>query len=253
MKELSSASREKAVRVLEWIACSYRILKAHEILDGIVFKGSASLTDRTKLNRSILDLCKPLIEEGPGDTIDFVHFSAKEYFRYTLTGLNLAYLTICYRYILHIDSGPFLRKDIAHRNIAFSCAAYLTSSLCFIEPTISEYENRLRVVKGYHSLHRYAQEYWFEHLLEFARLRSTLTLSSDNDLIERVRALRRFEKEDLPPEFSVELSCRDVSSSDSNSILENEPEIQEFLDKVLVFRDIVNKEKQIQENPEGEL
>ena len=61
------------------MACSYRPLKVHEILDGIVFEGSADLSERTKLNRNILDLCKPLIEEGPGDTIEFVHFSAREY------------------------------------------------------------------------------------------------------------------------------------------------------------------------------
>jgi hypothetical protein len=27
----------------------------------------------------MLDLCRPLIEDGPSDTVEFVHFSAKEF------------------------------------------------------------------------------------------------------------------------------------------------------------------------------
>jgi len=69
-----------AIRILEWMACSYRPLRAHEILDGIAFKpGRTFLDARTKVHRDVLDLCRPLIEDGPSDTIDFVHFSAKRY------------------------------------------------------------------------------------------------------------------------------------------------------------------------------
>jgi hypothetical protein len=67
-----------AIRILEWMACSYRLLKGYEILDGIAFRpGCTSLNSRTKINREVLNLCRPLIEDGPLDTIDFVHFSAK--------------------------------------------------------------------------------------------------------------------------------------------------------------------------------
>jgi len=72
------------------MSCSYRLLKSYEILDGISFRaaeysnnitGRSSCTilnDSTKLRKEVLDLCKPLIEDGPGNTLDFVHFSAKE-------------------------------------------------------------------------------------------------------------------------------------------------------------------------------
>ena len=80
MKEHRVHSRDKAIRILEWMACSCRTLKIWEIQDGIVFKpGSTTLNEMTKLAKDILDLCKPIIEEGPGNTVDFVHFSAKEY------------------------------------------------------------------------------------------------------------------------------------------------------------------------------
>jgi hypothetical protein len=61
------------------MACSYRILKSYEILDGIAFDASTTtLTPKTKVRKDILDLCRPLIEDGPAGTVDFVHFSAKE-------------------------------------------------------------------------------------------------------------------------------------------------------------------------------
>lgn len=69
-----------AIRILEWLACSYRVLKVYEVIDGIVLQpGSTTLDNRTQLRRDVLDLCKPLIEDGPSNTVDFVHFSAKEY------------------------------------------------------------------------------------------------------------------------------------------------------------------------------
>ncbi len=82
MKELNEASSEKAMRILKWIACSLRLMKAHEIRDGILFhtKGS-ELNEKTKVKviEGFFDLCKPLIEEGPKNTLDFVHYSAKEW------------------------------------------------------------------------------------------------------------------------------------------------------------------------------
>jgi len=61
------------------MACSFRPLKAFEIQDGLVFEAADSvLNDDTKPVRNLLDLCKPIIEESIGDTVEFVHFSAKE-------------------------------------------------------------------------------------------------------------------------------------------------------------------------------
>ena len=69
----------KATRILEWLACSCRLMKMHEVQDGIAFHAdNLILDDDTKLSPAVLDLCKPLIEEGPNKTIDFVHYSAKE-------------------------------------------------------------------------------------------------------------------------------------------------------------------------------
>lgn len=75
----SRNARYMAIRILGWMACSYRILKSYELLAGISFDASnTTLTPKTKVRKEILDLCRPLIEEGPANTVDFVHFSAKE-------------------------------------------------------------------------------------------------------------------------------------------------------------------------------
>jgi hypothetical protein len=72
-------ARSMAIRILEWMACSYRSLKNYEILDGIAFRPRCTaLNSKTKIHRQVLDLCRPLIEDGPSNTVDFVHFSAKE-------------------------------------------------------------------------------------------------------------------------------------------------------------------------------
>jgi hypothetical protein len=68
-----------AIRTLGWIACSYRPMKVHELLDGVSFNYSNTiLTPTTKIHKQVLDLCRPLIEEGPCTAVNFLHFSAKE-------------------------------------------------------------------------------------------------------------------------------------------------------------------------------
>lgn len=78
-KNPSESNRDKIIRILEWIAFSHRPLKTHELLDGITLhRGNYILDDTSRLGSWVLELGKPIIEEGPGKTLDFVHFSAKE-------------------------------------------------------------------------------------------------------------------------------------------------------------------------------
>jgi hypothetical protein len=67
------------MKILQWMACAFRPLKVFEIQDGLVFEtADSTLSDGTKPSKNLLELCKPMIEEGFGNTVDFVHFSAKE-------------------------------------------------------------------------------------------------------------------------------------------------------------------------------
>ena len=73
------------------------------------------------------------------------------------------------RYILHLTSGPFLKYSKAHYDIAFSCVLYLNTACIFYDPSFSEDDLKLRVLKGFHGLHHYANEFWFPHLLQYAK------------------------------------------------------------------------------------
>jgi hypothetical protein len=84
-----------AIRIIQWVAYSYRTLKSYEVLSGIAFRAAelngsvyrpacTTLNEKSKIHEEVLDLCKPLIEDGPLGTIDFVHFSAKEYDRFLI-------------------------------------------------------------------------------------------------------------------------------------------------------------------------
>jgi hypothetical protein len=77
--EYSWYRSQKAITILQWMSCAFRPLKTFEIQNGLVFESVDSvLNDETKPTKNLLDLCKPLIEEGFENSVDFVHFSAKE-------------------------------------------------------------------------------------------------------------------------------------------------------------------------------
>lgn len=66
-------------------------------------------------------------------------------------------------------TGPVLPLARAQHDIAFSCVAYMSSSLSLIDPSLTREDLLLRVGEGLHSVHLYAREYWLEHLLAYAR------------------------------------------------------------------------------------
>jgi hypothetical protein len=75
----SDYGRSLAIRILEWMACSCRVLKTYELIDGITLSPNCTeINARTQMSKDVLELCMPLVEEGPGSTMSFVHFSAKE-------------------------------------------------------------------------------------------------------------------------------------------------------------------------------
>lgn len=75
----SSATQAIVRRVLYWVTTSCRPLKEHEIEAGVALQpGTTVLNDRSKVQKSIVDLCYPILERRPGGVIELMHFSAKE-------------------------------------------------------------------------------------------------------------------------------------------------------------------------------
>jgi hypothetical protein len=76
---MDEQDREKATRILKWIALAKRPLKKFELLDGVTLhRGNSHLNEKTRLWEQVIDLCKPLVEETSSRTIVFIHFTVQE-------------------------------------------------------------------------------------------------------------------------------------------------------------------------------
>jgi len=80
IKETSNLkNHQKALRVLRWISFARRPLKTYELQWGItLYDGNTMLTPETKPLGDVIDICRPLIEDGPSQTIQLIHASVKE-------------------------------------------------------------------------------------------------------------------------------------------------------------------------------
>ncbi|TVY46999.1 Vegetative incompatibility protein [Lachnellula occidentalis] len=231
LDDLQSRSSDKSIRILQWIACSFRIMKVHEIKDGVVLQMSgAILNEQTKLVDSFWEHCKPLIEKGPKNTIDFVHYSAKEY-------------------VLHETSGPFLGFSEAQHGLAISCLNYMNSSYCFINSAVSNQALEMRVLKGYHGLHHYANEFWFQHLLQYTKAGDPV---EDEELDMPLWEIREFWKQE-PGIGAGNLKLDDTTSADKiNAQLEalaSTPLAQYMGLDILTFQKFLSQESSSHQAP----
>lgn len=147
------------------------------------------------------------------------------------------------RYILHVASGPFLHYNQAHYDLAFACMNYMISSFCFIDSSISETELKIRVLKGFHGLHLYASEFWFQHLLQYAKRDEPV---DDDELHDPLDGLQEFWK-DEPGSGVVTLKLDDTTSADAIErqleVLDSMPLALLMGRDILTFRKFLSQEK----------
>jgi hypothetical protein len=78
-RQIDTPDREKATRILKWMTLAKRPLKKFELLDGVTLhRGNSQLNEKSRLWEQVIDLCKPLVEDGPNETIVFIHFTVRE-------------------------------------------------------------------------------------------------------------------------------------------------------------------------------
>ncbi|KUJ09937.1 uncharacterized protein LY89DRAFT_723790 [Mollisia scopiformis] len=239
LKDLKEEDSRKAFRILEWITCSFRLMKVHEIQDGIVmYRKDTELNEGSKLvDASFLNLCKPLVELNPkNNTVDFVHFSAKEYILRGESGPN----------------GPFLNYTQAQYDLAFASMSYMRSNLRFIDTDVTEKERLVRVLKGFHGLHNYSNEFWFQHFLQYAKSKDYPI--QDDELDEFIEDFSVFWKHD-PGVGIKRLKLDDTTSADSiaNQLqaLANMPQAHKMGLDILTFRKFLSQEKYSHLSPEN--
>ena len=167
------AERKEVLQALSWICCAYRPLNSYEVKDGIAFrKGQCTPDLRRRIDRSLVSLCGPIIEESPSGIIDMVHFSAKEY-------------------LLDPLSGPFIDRMNSHSTIALSCISFLSSRLhlsSYLRVDTSTPTSSV-VAQAFNGLDRYAHYFWLDHVL------AVLDLATNSDEIKTsglFEALQKF-------------------------------------------------------------
>ncbi|KAF7954690.1 hypothetical protein EAE96_005809 [Botrytis aclada] len=212
----SETARFMAIRILEWMACSYRVLKNYEILDGVALdRSNWTLTSKTRTGKRALDLCRPLIEDGPANTVEFVHFSAREYL------LEEEYQ----------EKLPFLSRESANLNISFSCIAILNSCDNLNPSIFTEAQRAAVVVKGFHGLLTYAITFWYKHILECFQKHAQLP----KELLDQLQYLLRYRKESVPSKDTREKTVI-ITENQSLQGLSHLPEIRKLMLDILGFK-----------------
>jgi hypothetical protein len=149
------------------------------------------------------------------------------------------------RYILHTASGPFLSYVHSHYDIALSCVTYLNTSACFYNPNTSVDDLRVRVAKGFHGLHPYANEYWFQHLLQYAKCLDNMD-DPQYQLEAGLEELLGFWKKD-PGSYASSKKLDDTTTADSiqNQVepLSDSPWLERMGLDLLTFRANLSQEK----------
>ncbi|KAK6834117.1 hypothetical protein PG995_013848 [Apiospora arundinis] len=102
------------------------------------------------------DICKPLIEDGPGASLLFVHSTVHEF-------------------LLDNSSGPFLTLAGCESVVTFACIAQLLQSLDLTGPVMTPSERIISVAHGFYSLLPYAYQHWTDHLKSWLEVGSNDT------------------------------------------------------------------------------
>jgi len=80
LQDRDETQRQLIDHILGVLAIANRPLNAWEVCGAIAFQnGQSSLTSETRPPPSIIDSCKPFIEETKQGTIKWIHSSAREY------------------------------------------------------------------------------------------------------------------------------------------------------------------------------
>ncbi|RYN19214.1 hypothetical protein AA0119_g12858 [Alternaria tenuissima] len=136
-------------RVISWICFTRRPLHKSELLQALsIFPDDMGSQVRSVPIASILDHCKPLIEELSDSTIVPVHFSVKEYFLKSQT--------------------PHIVPELdAVLDISSACVIIIMRGLDLVFLDSGSIDCLARIASGNYRLLPYAIEFWIEHCSQY--------------------------------------------------------------------------------------
>ncbi|KAJ8130813.1 hypothetical protein O1611_g2810 [Lasiodiplodia mahajangana] len=162
---------DKVMRVLAWLAFSKRPLRRHELLHGASLTPGAPFVDGwDTFDESVIDKCKPLVEELSDGSIALVHFTVEEYLRTDSSAQ-------------HLDSAVW------EEAIAFACVTVLKDGLHLLDPELPDLSLLPQILNGSFALLPYAIDFWLEHVLFHA---SSTILRKESVLGQALSSLELF-------------------------------------------------------------
>ncbi|KAH7324989.1 hypothetical protein B0I35DRAFT_425369 [Stachybotrys elegans] len=147
---LDSRSVDRVKCTLGWIAFSKRPLRKTELLSAIAFS-SGDPSVKNPAPQFLLDICATLIEERSDARLGFIHASVKEFLQSSSSNLVL------------VERDCLLQHGIA------TIACLLAGIEAFTNES-PDHSVLLCVIKGLHSFHIYAKEFWTDYLLSLSPL-----------------------------------------------------------------------------------
>jgi hypothetical protein len=147
-----------------------------------------------------------------------------------------------HRYLLEASDNPFVRPMDAHHDISFACMAYLRTSFDLIDPYVPEEQRMIRVGRGFHALHLYANEHWATHLLTYLNLNGG-SEGASQQLIEQLISLRETHKQmearlSGSPNAKIELHATDDDAEQDHYV-----EAIEMAQATLRLRELLKNEQ----------
>jgi len=128
---------------------------------------------------------------------------------------------------------------------------YLRSVGYFIGPDNTENARKVRVIRGFHGLHHYANEFWFQHLVQYAKCEDPV---EDDELDVLLQDVGAFWKQN-PGLGARRLKLDDTTSADiiakQLEVLVDMPQAQNMGTDMLTFRRFLSQEKHSHESPES--
>ncbi|KAK7960375.1 Vegetative incompatibility protein HET-E-1 [Apiospora saccharicola] len=171
----SANDLSKIRRLFAWLICNrgkQPLSKQSARLGMILHPGFTIIERTTRPLANATDICKPLIEEGHGNSLVFVHSTVPQY-------------------LLDPDSGPFLDRLQCEVSVATGCVAQLSQSLNLLDDSNSANNNEIDIALELYALLPYAQEYWVTHLLACLQLADASQLPAGvSDIVTQVERLK---------------------------------------------------------------
>ncbi|KAK3989022.1 hypothetical protein QBC44DRAFT_359506 [Cladorrhinum sp. PSN332] len=134
-------------RIFGWLIFSkdgVRTKKTDVLIGSTICPGTEALDRDSRPFPTSLDICKPLIEDGPHGTVAIVHSTVTEH-------------------LLSPESGPFVDRAAANNSLAFACVCQVSRNL-ELAVAANHSQHLLNVCLGLFGLFDYASEYWTHHL-----------------------------------------------------------------------------------------